>query len=109
MVSGLGVECRIERFVLSDFPIDFFSMVVVIRECVVDSCKGEMGIMSEQLVRSLSVEQDSDDHGPNGDPGSVDPRTPPADLWITYDMGMCDGRHGESVADFLDPGNYPMD
>ena len=55
------------------------------------------------------MEQGGDDDGSDRDSGAVDPRTPTTDLWITDNMGMRHGWHGDSVADLLKLGNYPAE
>lgn len=91
--SGLAAEGRIKSFVFGDLPINLFSMVIVIRERVVDRRETEVGEGRMKHLRGVSVAQDIDHDGPDGDPRARDTGAAAADGRITRDMGMQHLRH----------------
>lgn len=60
-----------------------------------------MGIVLKELLRSLSVQQRSNDNRSDGDPGALDPWAPPTDSRITYNIWVGHYSHGESLANLL--------
>lgn len=73
---------------VSDFSVHRFTMIVVVGERVVNRCKGEMGVVLEQLFGSLSMPQSGDSNRPNRYSGAFNSRTPSADARIAHDMGV---------------------
>jgi len=55
-----------EGGIRSDLGIDLFPIIVVIRKCVVDGGKAQLGIVTEQRFGSRPVVQNIDDDGPHG-------------------------------------------
>jgi hypothetical protein len=90
---------------LSDFLVHCLTMIVVIGECVVNRCKGEMRIVLEKLFRALPVQQRGDDYRSDRDTSALDPRAAPADGRISHDVGMCYCRHDESLTNWPSPCN----
>ncbi len=89
----------------SDFSVHRLTMIVVVRERVMNRCKGEVRIVLEKLFGALPVQQSCDDHRSHSDSSVLDPRAAPADGRITHNMRVRHSGHGESLTNLLLPCN----
>src|SRR3990172_6749132 len=76
-----------------DILIDLFTVVVIIRQGIVNLGQCEVRKPRDQLFRGEAVVEDIGDHGPNRETGPSNDGTSPADFRISGNVRMGYFRH----------------